>query len=493
MARITFNTMYDNTMRNIQRNANTLNRLNEQIASTKRINRPSDNPVGFTQSMTYKNSLNSLGQKKINIDDGVIFMTTMETTHASMNDVFGRCKDLAVQGSNDTLTHDNRLYINMDVRQSLEQMVALSQTKHKDGYMFSGKWTNQPPYEIKSGQAEYRYPAANATTPINPLHDPADPTSPRIFQDTGPITISIFDSNYRDPNISPDYNYPNNLFAPKAERIIPGSVQLDLEPPLMEKPFRYADLPEDDERLLLGYEPPLPDPNAAPVYMTKAHPDYYKSDYEIDYVNGTITLISERAKEAFYDTSGFTAGDTEVPIKQPAGSPPATVGYPNMPGMKFDYIYRNSIDMSGEILREIDPGITVKINSNPDDLFGKGTPGSYDPQTNGQTDAFKEIIALMQGLWHNDQSQIAQSIDTVDVARKRNLAEQAISGSKINRMEMVYDRNAQISINDTDALSRVEDTEFTEAITQFAMADYVYSASLNAAAKLMRNSLMDYL
>jgi len=431
MSRITFTTMYDTTMRNVQHNANKLNTLEERIASGRKINRPSDNPVGFTNALTYRNMLNSLSQQRVNMDDGEIYMTALEKTHNSMNNIFERTRELAVQASTDTTKHEDRLFINMEVRQNLEQLVTLAQTKHKDSYMFSGKWTNQPPYELKNGEANFR-DALTQTAEINPDYG-VDPEA-RAFQGTASITIQLYDSNYTDPNIMP---IPDN---PVAERIIPGSVYLGAD--LVEKPNKNTDLPED-------------------------HPDYDKPDYEIDYVNGTITLLSEKAKAAYYNDDGTSKNEDDLPT------------------MSFEYIYRNSIDMSGEIYRETDNGSQIKVNINPSELFGSGAQG--------QTDSFKEIIQLMQGLWYNEQTEIAEGIETVDAARTRNLEQQIITGSRMNKVQIVYDRNLDLAINGTDAQSKLESVDLAEAFSQFALADAVYSASLNAASRMMTTSLMDYL
>jgi flagellar hook-associated protein 3 len=403
MARVTFTTMYDTTMRNLQRNAGRLNKLEEQIASEQKINRPSDDPIGFTNAMSYRNILSSLKQQKINMDDGGSYLNVLETSFASMNNIFQRCNELAVASATDTQNHQERLFTNMEVRESLEQLVSLAQTRHKEDYIFSGKWTNQPPYEIKSGTADYRMAPVNIT---------ADP-----------VEIQLFDSAYLDPNIMPA---PNN---PMVQRIIPGSVEIS-------------------------------------GWNEKAHcPPNVEPDYEVDYVKGTITLLSQNAKDTFY----------------PAGVLDAN----NLPEMKFDYIYRNSIDMNGEIYREVDTGITMKINSNPDNLFGKDGAG--------QTDSFKEIITLMQGLWYNDQAQIGKGIDTVDTARKRTLQEQAIEGAKLNRMEIVYDRNQELKIANEDVRGAIEGVDLADALSEFALADAIYNASLQAAARLMQNSLLNYI
>ncbi len=426
--------MQDTTMRYMQRNAGNLNKLEEQISSQQKINRPSDNPIGFTNAMNYRNILSALGQQKVSMEDGEIYMNILETTHKNINSVFGRCQDLAVQAASDTEKHQERLFTNMEIRELLEEMVSLAQTKHKDSYMFTGKWTNQPPYEIKSGAEGYiagsphiPYRAAPLTIPTsNP--PPTNPDDPSPFEGTPPVTIQLFDREYMDPNIRPQPDHP------MVQRIIPGTV------------------------------------SGLNGLLEKSHlndPETEKADYEIDYVNGTITLLSNNAKAAFYDDNGDPIPNQDRPV------------------ITFDYIYRNSIDMSGEIYREVSTGITMKINTNPDDLFGKGGQG--------QTDSFKEIISLMQGLWYNDQPQINKSINELNTGRERNLELQAVEGARQSRLATIYDRNWDLSINNTAARSALEDVDLTETLTDFAMADAVYNASLQAAARIMQKTLMDYL
>jgi len=319
----------------------------------------------------------------------------------------------------------------------LEQIVANSQTKHKDGFIFSGKWTNQPPYEIKKTDALYEgYGRINEPPPNAVLN--TSPSFPDPIFDPDPknnITIQLY-GNWDDPNL---VEIPN---PPIVQRILPGSVT-----GLTGLQEKSHVIPPDDPSVV--------------------------ADYEIDYVNGTITLLSENAKAAFYDND--PASVTFGKLK-PANE---------RPKMQFEYIYRNSIDMTGEIYREIDTGITLKINSNRDALFGKGGIGV--------TDSFKEIISLMQGLWYNDQPQISESIDKVDVARKRNLAEQAVEGARLNRVALTFDRNEDLTITNTGARSDIEDVDFAEALSQFSLAEAVYNASLFATSKLMQQSLMNFL
>jgi flagellin-like hook-associated protein FlgL len=401
--------------------------------------------------------------------------------------------------SNDTENHQQRLYGNLEVRQLLEELVALSQTRQKDGYVFSGKWSDQPPYEIKTGSAIYYAKPSTNEIPITisatyiPVYEAREPeyidvTDRKKYEEirmhlsyagSGPVTFSILDSNYRDPNLPMDESlgegYTNEWRNPIVQRIIPGSVAGLAG--LKEKPQFDENGRSEDE-----YGIPY-------------------ADYEIDYENGTITLLSGKAIAAFYDNNNTSTPppptNTTITAVRRDLNPvfdPVTGTYPpklptdtsdRLPKMDFDYVYRNSIDMSGEIYREIDTGISIRINADPDDLFGKGGLGD--------TDAFKEIISLMQGLWYNDQPKIANGIERVGDAAERNLAEQATEGARLNRLEMVKNRNSELKITNTGALSIIQDVDVAEALTQFSLAQAVYNASLYATSNLLQRSLMDYL
>ena len=60
-------------------------------------------------------------------------------------------------------------------------------------------------------------------------------------------------------------------------------------------------------------------------------------------------------------------------------------------------------------------------------------------------------------------------------------------------MEAAHDRQQQLQVRITEPLAKAEDTDFTQAISEFTLRDTVYKASLRAAAKAMQPSLMDYL
>lgn len=387
MSRITFSMMHSSVMGNLNKNQLKKSGLQEQMSSGMRINRPSDDPVGLTNALKYRSTISTKVQQKSNMNDGQSYMNILETAHSSLNTVFQRARELAVQGANDTNTSQERLFIHDEVRQELNEVLSITNSRHKGDYIFSGKWTDQKPYEFKDGTA---------------LLDGV-PT-------VGGGAVRIFDANYQDPNVVP--GIPNTMGEPLVQRIIPGTFQLTVPGTTVEG-----------------------------------------VDYTVDYVNGTVTALT---------------ADGEVAL---AG------------GIDFEYVYRNSLDLSGDVYREVESGITIKINTNPDDVFGK----------DNEMDCFKAMISLMEGLWENSQPGITDGITNLDTVKKLNLSQQAIAGSRINRIEISYERTEERITENTRMQSEIESVNLAEAISSFTLAEAVYSASLQSAANLLQPSLMDYL
>jgi flagellar hook-associated protein 3 FlgL len=408
MARITFNTMFGTVMGNFSNNQNYLNKLQEQISSGKRINRPSDDPIGFSKAMSYRNELASLAQRKLNMDNGMVYLTTLDTTHNQFTNVFKRASELAVQAASDTYTYQDRKFTLAEVSENLQEMVSLSNTKVGEDYIFSGTWVNERAYEVKNGKALYDTSAVAKNIPL-----------------------SLFDNNFRDQNIEQGTLNVNQQ--PEVSRILPGSLTI---PGLQE-----------------------------------ALPGVTDPDYEVDYVNGTITPLSDQAVAILSGTS--------TTVTNPNGNN-TQIGSGNI---TFQYVYRNSRDLEGAVQREVDNGVTMQINTTPDAIFGR----------EDGTDSFSAMIRLMEGLHENDGNVIGEGITALDAASERNLAQQAVEGARYNRMETVYNRNADLQTATTDAQSKVESVDIADALSKYSLADAVYTASLQAASKLLTTNLMNYL
>jgi flagellar hook-associated protein 3 FlgL len=159
--RITANQIIRNMQNIINDRYADLTHLQEESATGKRLRKPSDDPVGVANDLKLKTDIAGLTQFQKNISDGLGFMSVTDTAMNSMNDLLQRMRELAVQGSTDTLTSTERVYLNKEVEQLTRQVASLINTQYKGDYVFSGTQTKISPLALNSSQGNTAEDYAN--------------------------------------------------------------------------------------------------------------------------------------------------------------------------------------------------------------------------------------------------------------------------------------------------------------------------------------------
>ena len=125
-----------------------MSKLQQEIATGKRLLRPSDDPVDVANTLKLETKLKEFTQFKKNINDGISYMNVTGSSLESMDTLMQRIRELAIQGSSDTLNATDRSYINKESTQLFRQLIALTNTQFKGDYIFSGTNTKTPPYQV---------------------------------------------------------------------------------------------------------------------------------------------------------------------------------------------------------------------------------------------------------------------------------------------------------------------------------------------------------
>lgn len=144
--RITQSMISNQLLRNVNSNLGKLDGLQNQLSSGRRINKPSDDPVGITYGLRYRSELSSNEQHKKNVDTAVSWLDYTESTLGQATDVMQRVRELAVKGANGTNPKDAMESIKLEVIQLREQLRDIANSKLNDKYIFNGQLTDQAPY-----------------------------------------------------------------------------------------------------------------------------------------------------------------------------------------------------------------------------------------------------------------------------------------------------------------------------------------------------------
>jgi len=131
--------------------------IQEQISSGKRILRPSDDPTGAAQILRLDQALSVTDQYQRNAGNALNRLTLEESTLDSVQDSLIRIREIAIQGTNSTIGNDDRKALAQEVRERLNEIVSLANTKDANQeYLFSGyKVTTKPFTEAADGTFVY--------------------------------------------------------------------------------------------------------------------------------------------------------------------------------------------------------------------------------------------------------------------------------------------------------------------------------------------------
>ena len=122
--------------------------LQQQLATNKRINKPSDDPVGIRQSLRLRAESLKSADYQANIAASTGFLATADSAFAGMTSLLQEVKGLAVQGGNDTLDASARAALGSAVDHALKRLVDLGNSQHDGRYVFAGAATTTKPFAL---------------------------------------------------------------------------------------------------------------------------------------------------------------------------------------------------------------------------------------------------------------------------------------------------------------------------------------------------------
>lgn len=144
--RITSSGLVLNFLRDLQQGLTRLSRLQQQLTSAKRIQKPSDDPANLPSVLAMHDALRAAEQYGRNAQDTATLLASAQQALMNATQVLQRIRDLAVQASNDTLSASDRQAIRAEVSTLLDELVSLGNAQVAGRYLFSGTLTNSPPF-----------------------------------------------------------------------------------------------------------------------------------------------------------------------------------------------------------------------------------------------------------------------------------------------------------------------------------------------------------
>jgi flagellar hook-associated protein 3 FlgL len=139
MLRISTSQIYNRGIEAILDQQSKVSETSLQLASGKRVLKPSDDPSAAVQGIELTSAMETLQQYQENIVQAEGRLNFEESTLQQVADVLQRSRELALQGNNATLTNEDRGFIASELRQRLDELLDQANARYANGeYVFAG-------------------------------------------------------------------------------------------------------------------------------------------------------------------------------------------------------------------------------------------------------------------------------------------------------------------------------------------------------------------
>ena len=509
MMRVTNQIMTNNTLSNINTNKVNLMNIEEQYQTGKKIQRPSDDPVVAVRALKLRNNLTEIKQYyKKNVPDAKSWIQVTESALTQVTDICSTLHQLANQGSNGTLTPSDRMSIMKTMQQYRKQIYQEGDASYAGRYVFTGYKTDTSLTYLSNDKSK-RY------TITEDMNKSMLKTSLRTY---GGYSASDYEAGganeFSEHAENKEVNYIRLSYKKldKAEGDYPKLT------------YRFGDEEDDVESIDITSENEKGEP------LNSNDPTaYIKPESGAKYIADTGELIlSDEAYEklknaksfsAVYNKTEFSTGDVRPEHYFNCQSAPLDAeGNPvedESQIIKYkkedqDIEYEVSFNQRLQINTQAKDALTQDLGRELDGILSsiedvnlvenkikevdkiiKNTTDKKDLEgLNRLKTQMNTELKLKEKVMQERFSKAINGIrDYQDVVNKAI----ADLGSRDARLDLTEQRLSGQTDDFTDLMSNNENADLAETIINFNAQKVIYNASLQAGAKVVQNTLLDFL
>ena len=138
-----------------------------QVAGGKRIEKPSDDPLGAERAMRLNDQLESTGAYRTAVDESRSWLDATDSALSSLSEVVQHVRELTLQAANGSTSDAGRQSIKAQIDQLTEEAKHTLNSAYDGRYIFSGTATDTAPYSAATGDA-YQGDASPVVRQIGP-------------------------------------------------------------------------------------------------------------------------------------------------------------------------------------------------------------------------------------------------------------------------------------------------------------------------------------
>lgn len=513
--RVTNSMIMNNTSSNMNTNKTNVDTLNTQMSTQKKISRPSDDPVIAIRALRLRSSLSEIDQYyEKNIPDAESWLEVTETALKNMQDILTDVYKQCVNGATDTLTDEDRNTILTNLQKMREQVYAEGNADYAGRTVFTGYKTNKS-LTFGEDTADTSY---NITEKLT-----YDDISTKTYYSGLSEVPTIDDMN---TGTLPSTNLEDHTYS-RIRLAYDGLSDLTQ----LQYRDKNGDL-QDIDGMEITYVDTDGFTKISNVTYTVRNYTDWQDAYNFEVGENEAVYIPETGEVIFgknvatymsaqkpdmvvsYNKTGFAKGE----IRPEHYFDCTDTSNPN-PANHITYVKENQ-----EINYMIAFNQTLPVNTQASDVFDSSIGRDIDELTDAvqmaltahdKVSKIEEMMKEEQYAGEEDQALLQEWLDTAKKEASyaddnmKNLYSQGITlfqgylsdvtkaktdvGSKGSRLELTKSRMSNQQLTFEKLKSTNEDKELSDIIIDYTAAYTAYQASMQAASKAIKQTLLDYI
>jgi len=522
--RITTKVMQNNSLSNINTNKKLQDQLNTQMATEKKINRPSDDPVVAIRALRLRTNVSQVTQYyEKNAPDAESWLKVTEDALTNVTSVIEDMIEQCTKGANENLTSSYRTTILDALKALRDEVYATGNADYAGRSVFTGFRTESTLKFIADTQKKYSITEDMTTANIDKIthvktgelnsindanfeKDAYESITEEQVESTSVYRIRL---GYSDVDgVAPSIKYYN----PEKENadgskggyedlgvaIQPVSLD-DAANPYENVPAAGAVLIKETGELLMGeavYEQLMAQKdNVNTVFdETSILVTYEKSNWKKDDLKPehyfACTDKTDAEKPVEYNQNYIVPGaeiekqviEYDIGMNQTIRvNTTADEVFTHAVGRDVDDLInamQNVIDMEGTVARLESMAADANYNEEQRKVI------------NNQLDAAKKALVYLdetaQKLFEKSITKMQEHLDTANLATTN-------CGTRSKKLELIENRLMSQKTNFENLESENENVDVTEVAVKLTSAELTYEAALMATGKIMQTSLMNYI
>ena len=504
--RITNQIQQSTALQNIFRITENLFEANQRVATGKRINKPSDDPLGIQDTLSLRSSIAQIQQYGRNIDNNRLFLNTADTALDAVGLGITRARELAQASLGATSSAQTRSFAALEIQSILDQAIQEANTQVKGHFIFGGTELLNPPYQANGSGMGAIYSGNSDTLEVevgSTLTVPFTRPGSDVFgTDMNPAlngNTLLSDLNGGSGVALGNFNITDRAGNVGAVAVVGGMTVNTLIAAINGAGTNVtASLNADNSGLLLTDTTPSNNilqsltvteaggTSAQDLGILKIN-DGNIVGSDLNPVIAATTLISD-----LNGGNGLTLG--QIDIVNGALSDTVDLSLELTVGTVLAAITGSTANVTATINSQGNALQVVSNNPATTAVISEVSGGNTASLLGiGGGNIFTALDTLRQALELNDSASILASFENLNAALDTVHSARAEYGGLVRTMDTLEVGHGANEVSETTQLSAVEDSDFVKDASDVAALQLALEATLNTSARILQPSLLDFL